>query len=136
MSVKRYAHPGGIIRLRLTRTAYIIEGDIDMRFHNRFICVGVDISVMRYSQGDGANTSLSRITYCTHVLVLVDLCFFPVCVWVSSLARSCATKDANNKENVWKPSIPAGIKCPPPSKTVSPITWFGAISIGGLELTF
>ena len=24
---------------------------------------------MRYSQGEGVNTSLSRITYCTHVLV-------------------------------------------------------------------
>ena len=27
-----------------------------------------------------------------------------------------------------KPNIPAGIKCRPPSKTISPITWFGAIS--------
>ena len=41
-----FTHPGGEIkRLRLTRTAYIIEGDIEMRFHNRFICVGVDISI-------------------------------------------------------------------------------------------
>ena len=83
---------------------------------------------MRYSQGDGVNPLLSRITYCTHVLVLVDLCSFSVCVWVFSLARSCAAKDANNKDNVWKPSIPAGIKCPPPSKTISLKTWFGTIS--------
>ena len=49
---------------------------------------------------------------------------------VSSVARSCATKDANNKDNVWKPNIPAGIYCPPPSKTISPLTWFGTISTG------
>ena len=88
---------------------------------------------MRYSQGEGVDTSLSRITYCTHVLVwcnfLLYLCSFPVvCVWVPSVARSCATKDAKNKDNVWKPTVPAGINCPPPSETISPITWFGAIS--------
>ena len=53
---------------------------------------------------------------------------FLFCMWLSSVARSCATKDANNKDYVWKPSIPAGINCPPPSKTISPITWFGTIS--------
>ena len=30
-------------------------------------------------------------------------------------------------DNVCKPNIYAGIKCPPPSKTISPITWFGTI---------
>ena len=44
------------------------------------------------------------------------------------MAQSCAARDANNKDNVCKPNIPAGIKCPPPSKTISPITWFGTIS--------
>ena len=75
---------------------------------------------MRYSQGDGVNTSLSRLVYCTHVycFVLVDWCSFPVCEWVCSVARRCASKDASNKDNVWKPSIPAGINCPPPSKTI------------------
>ena len=92
---------------------------------------------MRYSQGDGVNTSLSRLVYCTHAyyVVLVDLCSFPVCEWVSSLARSCANKDANNKDNVCKPNIPAGIKCPPPCKTISPITWFGTISAGIVQYT-
>ena len=87
---------------------------------------------LRCSRGDGVNNSLSRITYCTHVvyllLLLVYLCSFPVCVWVSSLARSCAIKDANNEDGAWKPPIPAGISCPPLSKTISPITWFGIIS--------
>ena len=91
---------------------------------------------MRYPQGDGVNTSLSRLVYRIHVkctsvcvsLVLVDWCSFLVCVRVSSVAQSCATKDANYKYNVCKPTIPAGIKCPPPSKTISPIDWFGAIS--------
>ena len=64
------------------------------------------------------------------VLVLVQVyCSrsFPVCVWVSSVARSCATNDANNKNYVCKPTIPAGINRPPPSKTISPITRFGTI---------
>ena len=61
-------------------------------------------------------------------IVLVDWCSFPVCLWVSSVARSCSTKD----DNVCKPNIPAGINCPPPSKTISPITWFGTISTGFL----
>ena len=55
------------------------------------------------------------------------------CVWVSSVARSCATRDANNKYNVWKPSIPAGINRPPPSKTISPVTRNTFIS---LHVTF
>ena len=38
---------------------------------------------------------------------------------------SCAVWDDNNKDNVCAPTIPAGLKCPPPSKTISPITWFG-----------
>ena len=44
------------------------------------------------------------------------------------MARSCATKDVNNKYNVCKSNMPAGMKCPPPSKTISPITWSGTIS--------
>ena len=84
---------------------------------------------MRYSQREGVNTSLSRITYCTHVVVF----FFFSCTCVPFVARSCATKDANYKDNVWKPSIPAGINCPPPSKIISPITWFGIISTAFLS---
>ena len=53
---------------------------------------------MRYSQGEGVNTSLSRITYSNHMLVY--LCSFPVCLRVSSVARSCAIRNANNKDNV------------------------------------
>ena len=44
------------------------------------------------------------------------------------MARSCAALDDNNKDNVCKPNIPAGIKCPPPSKTISLIARFGANS--------
>ena len=48
------------------------------------------------------------------------------CVWESTAARSCAVRDDNNKDNVCEPIIPAGLKCPPPSKTISLITWFEA----------
>ena len=44
------------------------------------------------------------------------------CVWLSSLARSCATRDASNKDNVCKPTIPAKISRPPPSETISHVT--------------
>ena len=50
--VKRVHAPGvGIKRLRLTRTAHVIEGNIEIRFHNRFICVGVDISIFALLTG-------------------------------------------------------------------------------------
>ena len=52
---------------------------------------------------------------------------FPVRVWVSSVLRSGATKDANNKHYVGKPTIPAGMNCPPSSKTISHVTRFGTI---------
>ena len=43
-------------------------------------------------------------------------------VRLSSVARSCATRDASNKYNVCKPTIPAGINRPPPSETISHVT--------------
>ena len=44
------------------------------------------------------------------------------------MARSCAARDDNNNDNVCKPNISAGLKCPPPSKTISLITRFGTNS--------
>ena len=44
------------------------------------------------------------------------------CVWLSSLARSCATRDVSNKDNVCKPTIPAKKNGPPPSETISHVT--------------
>ena len=40
--------------------------------------------------------------------------------------RACAVRDDNNKDYVCEPTIPAGLKCPRPSKTISLITWFEA----------
>ena len=85
---------------------------------------------MRYSQGDGVNTSLSSLMYCAHVLdysrvfkcLLVSLV---VCDIVLPAARSCAAWDDNNEDNVCTPTISAGLKRPPLSKTISLITWFG-----------
>ena len=82
----------------------------------------------RYSQGEGINTFLSRTTYFTNVWYIVVCGSFPACVWLSSVARSCANKDANNKDCVCKPYLLAGLNHPPPSETISPITWFGTIS--------
>ena len=81
---------------------------------------------MCYSQGGGVNTPLSRLMYCTHHLysfVFVNRSVPFLCVvWLSSVARSCATRDESNKDNVCKPTITAGINRPPPSETISHVT--------------
>ena len=63
---------------------------------------------------------------CFHVVTLVLWCWLLVCVCGLPSARPCAVKDDNNKGDVCTPTIPAGLKCPPPSKTISLITWFEA----------
>ena len=78
---------------------------------------------MRYSQGDGVNTSLSRLT--------VSTCYFNVsvsCRVYGNLPRHghVLTGTIIIKINVCKRTIPAGLKCPPPFKTTSLITWFEA----------
>ena len=80
--MKRVHAPGGEIkRLRLTRTAYAIEGmfaydSITVSYAWELTSVS-----MRYSQGEGVNTSLSRIMYCTHVSYIVSFRSLPVCVY-------------------------------------------------------
>ena len=88
------------------------------------------VSTMRYSQGDGVNTSLSTLMYCAQVLVFLCmfkclLVSFVVCDLVLPAARSCVAWDDNNKDIACTPTIPAGLKRPPLSKTISLITWFG-----------
>ena len=63
---------------------------------------------------------------CYSTLVCLRQCSI-LCYIALPTARSCAVWDDNNKENVWEPTIPAGLKCPPPSKTISLITWFEAL---------
>ena len=65
---------------------------------------------MRYSQGDGFNTSLPGFMYCTHEYYVrsfldVSIRDSASCVWLSSVARSFATWDDSNKDNVWTPTI-------------------------------
>ena len=43
-------------------------------------------------------------------------------MWLSSVARSCATRDKRYEDNVCKPSILARINHPPPSETISHVT--------------
>ena len=38
------------------------------------------------------------------------------------MVRSCATRDASNKDNVCTPTIPTGINRPPPSETIPHVT--------------
>ena len=111
INVKRVHAPRGKENLiGKQETAPIIEGDVKLRFHIRFICVGVDINIYALLIAEGVNTSMSRAVYCTHVSIIILCRSFPACVWLSSVVRSCATRDANNKDNVCKPNIPARIK--------------------------
>ena len=70
---------------------------------------------MCYSQGGGVHTPLSRL------VLYPRYCSYCGCCGVCGLpsARSCAVWDDNNKVNVCTPSTPAGLKCPPPSTTIS-----------------
>ena len=54
-----------------------------------------------------------------HMIVQLDC---GLCSLVLPAARSCAVWNDNNKDDVCTRTIPAGLKCPPPSKTVSLIT--------------
>ena len=77
---------------------------------------------MRYSQGDGVNTSLSRIVLYP-LVILSTFVFF--CVTLHYYGR-VLYETIIIKINVCTPTIPAGLKCPLPSKTISLITWFKA----------
>ena len=71
----------------------------------------------------GVKTPLSRLMYCTPEqcsFVFVPGSLLVVCL--SSVARSCATRDASDKDNVCKPTIVAVINRPPSSKTISHVT--------------
>ena len=75
---------------------------------------------MRYSQGDGVNISLSRLVYCTHVYSSVCLLY-----WWTSVPFLY-----KNGYLPWHGYVP------PPSKTISLITWFGTISTELIELYY
>ena len=96
---------------------------LKLRLHNRFIHVGVDISSYALLIG-GRNSypPLSWLSYSTHVLVYKWSVY--LYKWYIGLlsARPSAVWDENNKVNVCTPFIPAGLKCPPLSKTISLIT--------------
>ena len=78
---------------------------------------------MRYSQGDGVHTPLDwLVLYPRSVLGYSSVVV--LCSLVLPSARSCAEWDNNNKDDVCTRTIPAGLKCPPPSKTISPIPRF------------
>ena len=88
---------------------------VKLRTYKRFIYVGVDISIYALLTGD-----------CTHVLLSSAYVSLVLCYIALPTAQSCAVWDDNNKDDVCAPTIPAGLKCPPSSKTISLITWFEA----------
>ena len=73
---------------------------------------------MRYSQGHGVHTHLDWLVLYPRSVVLVGVVV--LCIVLPS-ARSRAIWDDNNKDDVCTRTIPAGLKCPPPSKAISPI---------------
>ena len=112
-------------------TVDLIEGDVECRSYDSipvsYTWELTSVS-MRYSQGDGLHTPLSR-------LVLYPLSVVSECL--STFVLSCVilryprhghvlTGTIIIKINVCTRIIPAGLKRPPPSKTISSITWFEA----------
>ena len=62
---------------------------------------------MCYSQGDGFNTSLSRLGHCSCDVPTVNVCFVVVykiqcvcCVLLCSVVRPCANQDDVNRDYV------------------------------------
>ena len=128
-----------------TNPTLILSKKTNKQKHKLLTCDPITVSStweltsvsMRYSQGmELIPPCLGLCTVPRFIIIILSsvscidgLVFLSgICVWLSSVARSCATKDINNKDNVCRPNIPAGIKGPPPPKTISPITWFGTIS--------
>ena len=96
-----------------------------LRLHKRFIFVGVDVSIYALLIGGRSSYPPVLDLYCTHVRYFSE-CWLLVCVCVLPSARPCAVRDDNNKDDVCTRTIPAGLKCPPSSNTISLITWFEA----------
>ena len=91
-----------------------------LQFDKRFIYVGVDISI--YALLPGGRSSYPPGLACTVPTFSVVV----LCSLALPSARPCAVRDDNNKDDVCTRTIPAGLKHPPPSKTISLITWFEA----------
>ena len=64
--MKRVHAPGGEIKRSRLRTAYVIEGDVQIDSITVSSAWELTSVSIRYSQGDGVNTSLSRLVRCTH----------------------------------------------------------------------
>ena len=79
-----------------------------LRFHKRFIYVGVDISI--YALLPGGRSSYPPGLACTVPTFSVVV----LCSLVLPTARSCAVWNDNNKDDACTRTIPAGLKCPPP----------------------
>ena len=132
ISVRRVHEPRGKLNVvDKQETIDLIEGGVECRSYDSITVLSTweltPVS-MRYSQGDGVHTPLSWLILYPHsgvvsvsVYVYVLLCYLGLPV-----ARSCAVWDNKNKNDVCTRTIPAGLKYPPPSKTISSITWFEA----------
>ena len=117
-----FTHPGGKITFEISRKRLMSSRGMFRYDSITVSCARELASVsMRYSQGS--------LGLCTVRTISIGLCVrwsfrsVPVsCVQLSSVARSCATRDSNNKDNAWEPTLPAGINRPPPSETISHVT--------------
>ena len=112
-------------------TVDLIEGDVECRSYDSITVSSVweltPVS-MRYSQGDGIHSPLSRLVLYPYLVSvsLSTLVSVILCSLVLPTARPYAAWNNNNKDDVCTRTIPAGLKCPPPSKTISLITRFEA----------
>ena len=93
---------------------------LKLRFHKHFNYVGVDISIYALLPGGRISYPLDWFVLYPRSVLLCGLVVVVLCIGLPT-TRSCAAWNDNNKDDVCTRTIPAGLKRPPPSKTISPI---------------
>ena len=90
ISMKRVHAPRGKLNVGDKQETVLIEGDAKLRLHNRFIYVGVDISIYALLAGGRSSypSALVKLLYsCGYSGSLVIV--IGVCVWISLGTAMC-----------------------------------------------
>ena len=122
--MKRVHVSRGKLNVEDKQETVLIEGNVKLHYISVSSTWELISVAMRYSQGDGVSTSLSRLVLYPRV-ILSTLVFF--CVTLHYPRHGHVLYGTIIiKISVCTPTIPAELKYPLPSKTISMITWFEA----------
>ena len=118
ISVRRVHEPRGKLNVGdKQETVDLIEGDVECRSYDSITVPStweLTSVYMRYSQGDGVHTPLSRLVLyprviCKSLCVCVLLCYIAL-----PAARSCTDWDDNNKDKCVYTNYTCTAKTPAP----------------------